>query len=116
VQSRSEIHAGHPNHISVTTVTLGTIPFILDLSSIQKSWSPRNLTVLECFAAIDVDQVRAVMPTNPGSILTAAASTDPLHHANQSLLTRSDDTRPGSAAVDSVPPTGATSMDPSSTG
>jgi hypothetical protein len=36
----------------------------------------------------------------------------PLHLANQSLSTGSDDTRPGSAAVDSVPPTGATPTDP----
>jgi hypothetical protein len=76
-QSRSEIHAGCPNHISATTVTLGAIPFILNLFLIQKSRSPRNLAVPECAATIDADQVRVVMLINQGSILAAAAPIDP---------------------------------------
>jgi hypothetical protein len=58
-------------------VTLGTIPFILNLFLIQKSRSPRNLAIPECAATIDADQVCAVMLINQGSILAAAAPIDP---------------------------------------
>jgi hypothetical protein len=38
---------------------------------------PRNLVVPQCATAIDTDQVCTVMPADLGSILTAAAPTDP---------------------------------------